>query len=231
MRLRRLLGTSPTPPPAPDAPFTVLGDVHGRDDLLARALERAAHPVVCVGDVVDRGPGSAAVLDQLAGRADIVCLMGNHEEMMLDFLDAVPGSERWPRHGGAATLESFGVAVPEADADAAPARAALARAMGPALLDWLRARPSSWRSGNMAVTHAGADPDLPIEAQSDAVLRWGHPGFGRRRRDGLWVLRGHVVVAAPVIRHSSVSIDTGAWATDRLTMAHVRAGDVTFEEA
>ena len=216
-------------PVRPEAAFTVLGDIHGRDDLLARALARTSLPVVCVGDYVDRGPRSAGVLRRLFARPDVVCLMGNHEEMLLDFLDDPAGrGRRWLDHGGAQTVESFGL-----DPRGAPGatRDALAAAMGPDLVAWVRGLPSSWISGNVAVVHAAADPARPLDGQDPAVLRWGHRAFPGWRRDGIWVIRGHVTVGAPTVAQGVVSIDTGAWATDRLTLAHVRPGEIRFEEA
>ena len=155
---------------------------------------------------------------------------------MLGFLDAPAGrGRRWLRYGGAQTLESFGVAVPTQDARTealTEVRDALRSAMGEVPIAWLRGLPSSWRSGNVAVVHAAADPDRPIEEQETAVLRWGHRRFpGQCRRDGMWVIHGHVIVDAPLLRDGVASIDTGAWATDRLTLAHVSPGGIRFENA
>ena len=219
--------------PAPASSFLVVGDVHGRDDLLARAFARADEigvPLISVGDVADRGPDSAAALRRLAERQDAICLMGNHEEMMIDFLDgAVDRGLHWLRHGGRETLESFGVSPSFRPMDQEAARVALVRAMGSDLVEWLRARPSYWISGNVAITHAGADPFRPLDAQ-DRELRWGHPDFGRRgRRDGLWIVHGHNIVPKPLMRNRIISIDTGAWATGRLTLALFEDGGLRFE--
>lgn len=221
---------------APEEPFRVVGDVHGRVDLLSRVLTRPGPLLVCVGDYVDRGPDSAGVLRSLAARTDVTCLMGNHEEMMLAFLDdPVRHSARWLRHGGVQTLASFGLTAPQ-DPYACDVLADLAgdlhAAIGEDLIDWLRHLPSSWRSGNVAVVHAAADPALSLDAQASETLRWGHPSFPKiPRRDGVWVVHGHVVVSEPRLRGRVVSIDTGAWATDRLTVAHVSPGELRFETA
>jgi serine/threonine protein phosphatase 1 len=222
--------------PAPEAPFTAIGDIHGRDDLLARALAQCRDPLVCVGDYVDRGPDSAGVLRRLRAQRNVLCLAGNHEEMLLAFLtDPAGRGRRWLRHGGAQTLESFGLAAPDAtaqDATLTEVARGLRDAMGRDLLAWLEALPSVWRSGDVAVVHAAADPARPIDAQDRDVLRWGHRAFpGRARRDGLWVVHGHVVVDSPRVRGRVISIDTGAWATDRLTLAHISRTGVRFEEA
>ncbi len=231
----KLGGRSPFPPVAPEKPFYAIGDIHGCSDLLRDALRLAKDkPVVCVGDYVDRGEHSDEVLQMLLARPDITCLSGNHEEMMLRFIQApdIYGS-RWLRYGGVQTLASFNVGGVDASSDATKmqeARDQLVEAMGPTLLDWMRALPTIWTSGNVAVVHAGADPCVAMEEQTPEVLRWGHPDFHKNlRQDGIWVLHGHTIVDAPQIAHGRIAIDTGAYATGRLTMAHVDAGGVTFK--
>ena len=226
---------SPMPPPTPDQPLVVVGDVHGRADLLHRLPETAAGvQVVFVGDYIDRGENSADVLRILQAAPQVICLMGNHEEMMLRFIDAPDKhGPRWLRYGGLQTLASFSVPLgSETASDAAliTARDALVEAMGDGLITWLRALPSSWQSGNVVVTHAGADPNKPIDLQDPSALRWGHPDFDRvRRTDGLWIAHGHTIVDAPVMDHGRINVDTGAYATGRLTMAHISAQGVNFE--
>ena len=221
-------------PPAPEVAFTAIGDIHGRSDLLRRAFAAARGQIVCLGDYVDRGPNSAEVLRLLQGRGDVVCLMGNHEEMMLDFLDDPEAhGPRWLRNGGVQTVESFGVSY-DGSAPLVRTRDALRQKMGPALEAWLRALPSFWVSGNLAVVHAAADPTRALDDQGTRALRWGHKLFGKtRRQDGLWILRGHVVVDEPIADETQgiISIDTGAYATDRLTLAHVSAQGVEFSQA
>ncbi len=224
--------------PAPERPFFAVGDIHGAlhllEDLFAQleAIDAAA-PVICVGDYIDRGEESAAVLRLLAARggrgAPIVCLRGNHEDMCLAFLDD-PGraGPLWLRNGGLQTLASFGVGI-GGGRSLDEVRDDLAAAMGRDLIGWLRALPLSWRSGNVAVVHGGADPRRPIEAQEARHLLWGHPEFLRQpRADGVWVVHGHTIVEAPKAEAGRIAIDTGAYATGRLAAAHVTQGAVRF---
>lgn len=225
-------------PLAPDGPVAVIGDVHGRDDLLGRLLERLAaeapdHTVVLVGDLVDRGEQSAAVLRRLMGREDLVVLRGNHEAMCLDFLDQPERKgAQWLRNGGLQTLASFGVGGLGISPGPEALRAAsgrLAQAMGREMIGWMQALPTLWQSGNVAVVHAGADPALPLEEQEEATLLWGHPRFGEvARRDGLWVVHGHTILPEPVAAGGRIGVDTGAYATGRLTVALIRPGGVSF---
>ena len=224
------------PPPQSQDPLCAIGDIHGRADLLERALSGITTQVICVGDYVDRGPDSAGVLRMLQSRPDVICLMGNHEEMMLNFLeDPAASGPRWLHFGGQETLASFGITAPEkphSDQALTDLRDALRDALGPTLEDWLRALPSVWQSGNLVITHAGADPMRAIADQDPTIFRWGHPKLGQvARRDGLWVLRGHVIYEDPLVDSGVISIDTGAYATGRLTLAHFADGELRFSEA
>lgn len=236
--LSRILGSAPAaqmPIIQPGSAFYAIGDIHGRVDLLQRLLDKldADIPVICVGDYVDRGEDSAAVLRLLQTRDDITCLIGNHEQMLLDFLDHPSESgARWLRFGGLQTLASFGVAGIFQTTDGVAlnaARDALTEVMGPALIQWLRCLPASHISGNVAVVHAGANPAEPIATQSVSTLIWGHPDFNKMQRtDGVWVVHGHTIVDQPDIADGRIAIDTGAYATGRLTAALVRPDDISF---
>ncbi len=216
----------------------VIGDLHGRIDLLDRVLEKAdgAEQIICVGDYVDRGERSADVLARLQARDDIVCLKGNHEDMMMSFIeDPQNAGPRWLRYGGLQTLASYGVSgVSDTSrgAELETARDQMTAKMGTALIDWLHARPLRYQSGNVAVVHAGADPACPVDQQSNSVLLWGHPDFlKKQRQDGTWVVHGHTIVDDPSAQNGRVSVDTGAYATGRLTAARISGDGVTFVSA
>jgi len=233
-----------TAPIMPDRPFVAVGDIHGRADLLAdlgRRLEAECPdwPVVFLGDYVDRGDQSRDVLDMLmsvseTGSSPVHCLMGNHERMLLDALDDPDrAAPRWLRNGGLQVLAGFGIAPPRgpgADPGALRTmRDALENAMGAARIAWLRARPLSWRSGNVWALHAGADPHQPLDSQGDEILLWGHPAFRRSpRRDGQWVVHGHTIVEHPHTAEGRIAVDTGAYATGRLSAALIECGAVRF---
>ena len=101
--------------------YYAIGDVHGRFDLLSRALdeigdlEAQGATLVTLGDYVDRGPESREVVDALMRRSSdprVVCLRGNHEEMMVNGLADPDAELHWLVNGGAATLASYGGNVP-----------------------------------------------------------------------------------------------------------------------
>ena len=231
--------------PTPDEGFAAIGDIHGCADALAALWDKVATAapglrIIHVGDYIDRGEDSAGVLRMLHERqtrdGDILCLKGNHEEMLLDFLRAPEEKgERWLRNGGLQTLQSFkDISLGNAltDHNFSVVRDALVQQLGD-MAGFLEAMPRLWKSGNVAVVHAGADPRKPLESQRPANLTWGHPAFGELpREDGTWIVHGHTVVDRPIMANGVISIDTGAYARGRLTAAIIRPGrEVEFLQA
>ncbi|QQA42734.1 metallophosphoesterase [Pelagovum pacificum] len=228
------------PPPEPEEKIQVVGDIHGRFDLLeslSNKLDPLA-PIILVGDYIDRGDNSADVLRgcmQVSRETNfrLTCLTGNHESMLLKFIeDPRSVASMWLNNGGQQTLASFGVRLVSdrvEDAVLDDARDQLVDAMGGALISWLEDLPISFRSGNVAVVHAGADPALPLEDQSRRCMIWGHPDFDRvDRSDGNWIAHGHTIVDQPGFARGRISVDTGAYATGRLTAAVIEDGEVEF---
>lgn len=221
--------------PSPDSPVCIIGDVHGCIVQLEKLLRRVPqdHRVILVGDYVDRGEESAAVLRLIKDRADFSCLKGNHEDMMLDFLrHPEQHGSRWLRYGGLQTLASFGVRGVRAEmggAELLDCRDDLLEAMGPDLVQWLDEMQTSDYLGNVLVTHAGADPNAAADEQSDKTLMWGHPEFRTvDRQDGVWVVYGHTIVETPSARRGRISVDTGAYATGVLSAVCLDGGDPVF---
>lgn len=220
--------------PSPTSTICIVGDLHGRRDLLDLMLTRISNRVpdqetplyvVIVGDMIDRGPDSAATLRHLYNLSTqspetFICLMGNHERMMLDFLDdPLRNGPRWIAAGGAETLASFGlspwgrVAMPQLAGN-------LSEALSPALEDWVRALPLYWQKDNVAATHAGAAPECSLDMQSTDRLLWGAKGrFEGLRQDGLCIVQGHDIVVQAGPQNGRIMIDTGAWRTGQLSAA------------
>lgn len=247
----------PTLLPQPQTPLLLVGDVHGCRDLLERLLERLqADPdvpgpparLIFTGDLVDRGPDSRGVIDrvrlcQTEGPWPTECLMGNHEAMLLEFLDGVPFARedddprpvptaealaaRWLGNGGWETLASFGVSAPPDLADLPPSDDAwqalqdeAAAAIGPERIAWLRARPLWLQSGDVIAVHAAWDRDAGAEAQSVSTLIWGLKGFTRARHAAPpWVVHGHIITRPPTVAGTRIAIDSGAFLSGALTCA------------
>lgn len=227
----------------PDAPFYAVGDIHGCQGLMEKLVAQIrtkdkGAPIVFVGDYADRGAQSAQVLETLfhmqqAMPSQVICLMGNHERMLLEFIDDPLGKgARWLINGGIETLASYGISGvkqrPDED-DALDVADQLEAAMPEGLQDWLRMLPLRWSSGNVHVVHAAMDPGTPPDAQKERHLLWGHREFLREaREDGACVVFGHVIVSNPDVRDGRIAIDTGAYKTGKLTAVRVDAEGWTF---
>ena len=246
-RFRRGARTEPFATPIETGGEVVyaVGDIHGRHDLAGRLLERimqdtAQRAVPCrivfLGDYIDRGEGARetlALLRDFAGQAGVDCifLMGNHEQMLLRFLEEPATGERWGRYGGLQTLVSYGVGGLKTLRDpdeASRARDALIEALGEDR-HFIEALRPSHRVGNVFFAHAGADPEVPPETQPVGTLLWGCERFqDTDRRDGVWVAHGHYVVEQPTADRGRIAVDTGAYFSGRLTAARISDGEVSF---
>ena len=234
---------APVPRPAAADRLYVIGDIHGRADLLEVMLRRIAADfafrigdgrrpkVIVLGDVIDRGDNSREVVRMLmrvvgAGPlGDLTVLKGNHEAALLGFLRAPDTGATWLRFGGMQTLASYGVPVPAGTPDAATLRD-LAKRLRAAMgehLPFLQALPLSWRSGDVLCTHAGIDPEDPGAMDEDVVL-WGRAHFPETGPvPGLRVVHGHYDAPEPVITDGRICVDTGAYYSGRLTAVRLDA--------
>lgn len=226
----------------PTTPFYAIGDIHGCEHLLIQLLEKLLQDdqaqLVFVGDYVDRGEGSAQVIELLFEMTththpQTVCLAGNHEDMMINFINSPKQhGSRWLRYGGLQTLASYGISGITATSSGdilQEARNELVEKMGDPILTWLQNLPKYWLNGNVAVVHAGADPDLPIESQQAHILKWGHEAFHKQSRtDGIWVVHGHNIVDEAKIESGRIAIDTGAYVTNQLTAVYIDSEIVRF---
>lgn len=209
-----------------------IGDVHGCDDLLVRLLEAidteiasdrpADWRIVTLGDYVDRGPDSRAVLELLSARkADerFIALAGNHDEGMLDFLGSAGQSQLFLEYGGAETAASYGVALDPSSTDTLERScSALMAALPDHHLSFLTGLDGSATFGDFFFAHAGIRPGVPLGEQSRRDLTWIRGEF--LRHSGLhpkYVVHGHTPVRHPEILPNRADIDTGAFATGVLT--------------
>lgn len=212
----------------------VIGDVHGRLDLLNRLLERIEADIargrtlktsiVFVGDLVDRGPDSAGVIERLRtyspASASVHFIMGNHEEVMLRVLagetELLPS---WLRFGGVQTLESYGV-DPSALAGLEPAEIVdrLSRAVPESHQDFIAGFSDSISFGGYLFVHAGIRPGIALAEQSQSDLRWiRDPFLEDSTNHGFVVVHGHTITSEVEVTPNRIGIDTGAFYSGILT--------------
>ena len=209
-----------------------VGDIHGRVDLL-RQLERridddaAAAPsarkvVVYLGDYIDRGEHSRQVIDRLLDHPlsgfERIHLLGNHEDSMLRFLTDVQVGPAWLTYGGGATLHSYGIKPPAGERDLVRAQAELRDRLPPHHLIFLRELSLSHVEGDYFFVHAGVKPGVPLDAQALEDMLWIRDEFLTSRVDfGKIVVHGHTITDAPEVKRNRIGIDTGAFASGKLT--------------
>ena len=234
----KAFGKTPSPVPTtrrvPDGTRVYcVGDIHGRDDLLREMAERVGadmeassfdHAVtVFLGDYVDRGLGSKRVVEQLAGGewpTSIIALAGNHEDLLMAFLENEAVLAAWRSLGGLETLHSYGVDVGLAMAgrDFGAVQAAFAARFPERHRHFLERLEISTYIGDYFFCHAGVRPGVPLDRQNrDDLLNIRDPFLSSEAEHGKLVVHGHTPSVAPEIRPNRIGIDTAAYATGRLT--------------
>lgn len=236
-RLLSLLGANaPESPPKARIPagerVYAIGDIHGCLDLfdaLIEAIEAddeaspyAVTSVILLGDLVDRGPGSAGVVARAREwqrHRTVRILAGNHEEMFLKSFDNPEMLRHFLRHGGRETLISYGIGkkaymsatleeVMTLMADHVPAEE---RA-------FIEGFEDSIALGDYLFVHAGVDPSAALDEQKANDLRWiREPFLSHNERLEKVVVHGHTITDAPVDNGVRIGIDTGAYSSGILT--------------
>lgn len=218
----------------------VVGDVHGRLDLLDALLAKiesdsAKHDkvlLVFVGDLVDRGPSSAQVIERLRTyeRDGVrpIFILGNHEEVMLRILDGDASLIRsWLRFGGMQTLESYGV-DPAGLAELPDTRAiaAIRKAIPAEHAEFLKSFVDSCRFGDYLFVHAGIRPGVDLSEQRQSDLRWiREPFLQDESAHGFVVVHGHTIRPEVEERPNRIGIDTGAFMSGVLTALAIEDGE------
>lgn len=208
-----------------------IGDIHGRADLLDQLHDKieadlGSAPektvIVYLGDYVDRGADSHGVIERLTrsrfSNVETVALLGNHEDMLLQFMDAPYGASLWLSNGGDATLSSYKVKVPASFDELLFTQRALLGAMPRHHKQFLSSLPEQVQYGDYLFVHAGIKPGLPLDRQSREQMIWIRDVFLNSETDhGLIVVHGHTIVHEVEWRPNRIGVDTGAYTTGRLT--------------
>ena len=224
------------------APLYVIGDLHGClaqlqglcEIIKQDAAQYSARPkLLFLGDMIDRGPQTSGVLDYLLSRplwADLLCLRGNHEEMMLAFLKAPRRNLAWLDYGGFETLRSYGLALPPAELRQLSDRRAqqiLLAHIPHDHIDFLHNLPHGHYADlggeRWVFTHAGYDPARPLSAQSPADLLWARHFSSHRDSATTRLVFGHFVQETIDLQQKWIGIDSGAYLTGCLTALRLTA--------
>jgi serine/threonine protein phosphatase 1 len=225
-----------------------VGDLHGRLDLLEsmagliradmaeRPPERSVE--IFLGDYVDRGPQSRGVIDWMLDTPPLtdqrICMMGNHEDMLLAALAGPDGVANWLHNGGDAALASYGlnvrpfagnkdaVRISEDIRDVLPKRHQAFAASLPRMVDF----------SPYLFVHAGIRPGVPLDAQDQQDLIWiREPFLVSDAEFGRIVVHGHTPVEAPDVRSNRINIDTGAYYSGLLTCLALEGASRRFIQA
>lgn len=215
-----------------------IGDIHGEIRLLDALLDiiEVQHPpstgqkaLIFLGDYIDRGPRSAQVIDRLIALrskgAWVHCLMGNHEQMFLDFIGAPSAAHEWLRHGGLDTLASYGIAADLRRAGRSELSRLIAAHIPREHIEFLKSLQHILRAGRLVFVHAGIRPGTALERQTLEDVLWIRDGFLDQPLDtGLTVVHGHTPGQHPVSEGGRICVDTGAYASGILTAVRL-SGD------
>lgn len=209
-----------------------IGDVHGCRDQLERLLEAieadlagcgARGHLIFLGDLVDRGPDSAGVIERVLNgglpgeRHDF--LMGNHEEVLLECYDGnLQRCGQWLQYGGLQALESYGLSRAEILERPAELPALMAKTIPPAHIAFLRSFADQLQVGSYLFVHAGIRPGVALGEQAAKDLRWIRGEFlDSSASHGPMVVHGHSIVPDVDVRPNRIAVDTGCYRTGVLS--------------
>lgn len=230
--LFRKAPAGPRPWVPPGTRYYAVGDIHGCDALfeaLVEAIERddadatpADTTVVLLGDLVDRGPGSARVIASARAwgqRRKVRYVVGNHEEMFLESFHDLGVLRHFLKHGGRETILSYPISKSEYDALELEALQDRLHTLVPLEdREFLASFEEMIVAGDYAFVHAGVDPSRPLDQQARKDLLWIRERFlGHDAPFGKVIVHGHTIFEDVDQRPNRIGVDTGAFRYGRLT--------------
>ncbi|MEM7634504.1 MAG: metallophosphoesterase family protein [Pseudomonadota bacterium] len=223
----------------------VIGDIHGRIDLLERLYammeaDRKDRPIghcveVFLGDYIDRGPSSRQVLDWMVQGYSFcnkrITLRGNHELYLQDFLTDPGVIGSWGQYGGLETLHSYGLKfrMPMGEDQWAGIQKNLLEVLPSSHRGFLENCILSAGAGKYFFAHAGVNPHISLDDQVAEDLLWiREPFLSHDSALPKMIVHGHTPTEKPEVEVHRIGIDTGAYITGRLTCAVLEGNDVRF---
>jgi serine/threonine protein phosphatase 1 len=223
---------------APDGcTIYVIGDIHGRVDCLRRVQAAIDHDAssrqsdrileIYLGDYIDRGPDSPAVMENLIARArlaEVIPLVGNHETLMTSFLDGSAAFSEWRSLGGLETAMSYGVSATRLNKGFELAPSDLAPCVPRAHLDFMAGLQPYFVAGAYCFVHAGVRPGVTVDRQTLHDLTWIREDFLEYPGSfGPIVVHGHTPVRDIEFHRHRINIDTGAYLSNKLSVLRIDA--------
>jgi serine/threonine protein phosphatase 1 len=217
-----------------DLRLYVVGDIHGRADLLKMMLDLIdadlrTRPIkktaeLYIGDYLDRGPNASEVIELLSAAPPVaqqrICLMGNHEQIFLDFLRDPSVISSWMGLGGLETLSSYGLRpkLSLQPAEIKSIHSGLLACLPHSHAQFIKQLRPSYSVGGYFFAHAGVRPGVRLEDQMPDDLLWiREPFLSSTKNFGAMVVHGHTPLTEPLILPNRICIDTGAYVTGVLT--------------
>ncbi|AIT81292.1 metallophosphoesterase [Novosphingobium pentaromativorans] len=223
-----------------------IGDIHGRIDLfnsLIEAIEQddgarghANTTVILLGDLIDRGPDSAAVVaraKEWAKSRQLEFIKGNHEEMLIASMSNPDVLRSFLKFGGRETIMSYGIDetfIDEAQPDELQKR--MIETIPHDDIEFLDSFTKLIRNGDYLFVHAGIRPQTPLDHQLGRDCRWIREPFLSHNGDfGAFVIHGHTIAEEPQVRSNRIGIDTGAFVFGTLTAIGIEGTERWFIQA
>ncbi len=227
------------PPQLPDGVRVyAISDIHGRADLLQKlftiidrnlaALQNKRPIHVFLGDYIDRGPASRETIELLIDRHrkyECIFLKGNHEALLFEVLKNPSRLADWRQYGGLPTLTSYGLrpSLNPSEAEQRDLIAELSNKIPVHHRRFFNNLRTHFVCGDFFFVHAGIRPGIPLDRQTEEDMLWIRDEFLESGDDfEKYVVHGHTPVAVPDIRPNRINIDTGAYATGKLTLLTIQ---------
>ena len=195
-----------------------IGDIHGCASKLKNILDKVhinakRDTLVFIGDYIDRGPDSKKVIDIILNvkrhMADVVCLIGNHEHMLINYYLHGMDEEMFFANGGDITAHDYGLKRTDRR---------VKMNIPDEHLDFYRSLLPYYETDQFIFVHAGLRPGIPLSRQHMDDIIWIRNDFINSTYNfGKKVVFGHTPLAKPLIELNKIGIDTGAVYGGKLT--------------
>ncbi|MEP1442857.1 MAG: metallophosphoesterase family protein [Hyphomicrobiales bacterium] len=230
-----------------DMRIYAIGDSHGcldelkaldqmiSDDLKAQPVKN--HTIIFLGDYVDRGPDSAGcfqyLLERRAADPNVVCLKGNHEEKMVEFLaNPIKLANSFLTYGGDTLAASYGIEAPSLSVDDDVMRKfceALQAAVPSHHLDFIDSLLSHVILGDYMFVHAGIRPNVPLDEQTAHDMMWIRREFvPYKELHEKVIVHGHTPHRRPEVMANRINVDTLCYDTGNLTAVVLEGNEHRF---